>query len=837
MIAFRFARLPPVAVLLLATACGGGGGGPGPEPPPPPPPPPPTAVIPTFVNLTSDAGDSIGGGRNYSYSNADARIALSAEGGRLTVDLRGDESWSATFQLPDSSSELQAGSYLGLQRYPFHDHAVGGLSWFAFSAACNTLTGWFRIDSVVYEGSTLSAIDLQFEQHCEGRAPALHGEIHWDARDKTVPSGPVVPAPEGLWEPDEGATPATGNYVYLESPSGDPIGAGINYLYTETDAVLRVSAANGRLSVSAAGDEVWFGDMQVMSTLSRPEVGYYDNLQPHPLVNPVKAGWSWRANGRSCSSMTGWVIIDSVTYNDVALRAVDLRFEQYCEGSSFALHGKIHWNADDTTSPPGPVVPPPAGLWEPGEGATPATGNYVYLESEPGDYIGAGSTYLYTLADSLLGVITEGATLRVIVQGDEQWDGYFQPMSTLSRVEVGYYGDLQRYPFHNTTKGGLDWYGEARGCGSVTGWFVVDDVAYEGETVTALDMRFEQHCEDGGPALHGAIHWDASDPTLPPGPVVPPPVGLWEPAAGVTPSTGNFFYLESEPGDYVGAGLNYLYTQADSQFTVTTSAKYLYVEVDGDERWTGEFQVMIPLSRIEVGYYGDLRRYPFHNWAKGGMDWNGEGRGCNNLSGWFVVDSVTYDGDTLTAIDLRFEQHCEYKTPALHGQIHWDAGDATAPAGPVVPPPAGLWQPPAGATPASGNYAYLASEPGDYIGAGAEYLYVPADSQFKVTKAKRLVRISVAGAEEWLGDFQSMSTLDRIEAGYYGNIRRRPFINPATAGMSWSGEGRICSTLSGWFVVDSITYDGDVLTAIDLRFEQHCEGGAPALRGKIHWSQ
>jgi hypothetical protein len=36
-------------------------------------------------------------------------------------------------------------------------------------------------------------------------------------------------------------------------------------------------------------------------------------------------------------------------------------------------------------------------------------------------------------------------------------------------------------------------------------------------------------------------------------------------------------------------------------------------------------------------------------------------------------------------------------------------------------------------------------------------------------------------------------------------------------------------------VVDSITYVGTALQSIDLRFEQHCEGGASALRGKIHW--
>ena len=95
------------------------------------------------------------------------------------------------------------------------------------------------------------------------------------------------------------------------------------------------------------------------------------------------------------------------------------------------------------------------------------------------------------------------------------------------------------------------------------------------------------------------------------------------------------------------------------------------VSINGTENWSGNFQAMNTLSRLEVGYYGDLQRYPFHNPVTGGLSWSGDGRGCNTLTGWFVVDSVTYNGTTLMAIDLRFEQHCEGGTPALNGEIHW----------------------------------------------------------------------------------------------------------------------------------------------------------------------
>jgi len=60
----------------------------------------------------------------------------------------------------------------------------------------------------------------------------------------------------------------------------------------------------------------------------------------------------------------------------------------------------------------------------------------------------------------------------------------------------------------------------------------------------------------------------------------------------------------------------------------------------------------------------------FLHWTPG-IDWSGDGRGCNTIAGWFVVDSVTYSAGSLASIDLRFEQHCEGVPAALHGAIHW----------------------------------------------------------------------------------------------------------------------------------------------------------------------
>ena len=483
----------------------------------------------------------------------------------------------------------------------------------------------------------------------------------------------------------------------------------------------------------------------------------------------------------------------------------------------------------------GPVVPVPGTLWTPPASALPASGSYVYLVSDADDWIGQGRTYLYTKANSVLTITADEQHLAITVDGDEGWSGDFRAMSPLTSIQVGYYPGLTRYPFDDAAVGGFDWSGEGRGSNTLTAWVAVDSVTYSGGTLSAIDLRFEQHSEGGGPALHGAIHWDASDPTQPPGPVVPVPESLWKPPAAALPSSGSYVYLASDAGDWIGQGQTHLYTKANAVLGVSQSNGLLTVNVNGDESWTGDFKAMSSLAQLQPGYYAGLGRYPFNNPVKGGLDWYGEGRGSNTLTGWFAVDEVTYTNGTLSDVDLRFELHSEGGGPALHGAVHWDASDPTQPPGPVVPVPAGLWRPSASAVPSSGDYIYLDSDPGDYIGQGQKYLYVPSQTTISVSGSSGLLSVSVSGSDWWYGRFQAMSGLSRLEPGYYSGLERYPFHNPVKGGLDWYGNGRGSNTLTGWFAVDRVTYTGSVLTAVDLRFELHSEGGAPALHGMIHW--
>lgn len=155
------------------------------------------------------------------------------------------------------------------------------------------------------------------------------------------------------------------------------------------------------------------------------------------------------------------------------------------------------------------------------------------------------------------------------------------------------------------------------------------------------------------------------------GPVNPPPAGLWQPVPGSTPTTGNYVYLVSDVGDYIGLGQTYTYTPATAVLTVSETGGHLSVNVNGNTWWYGNFQTMNSLTQLQPGFYPGLQRYPFNNPVLGGLDWSGDGRGCNTEKGWFAIDSVTYVSGVLTAFDLRFEQNCEGGITALHGAIHW----------------------------------------------------------------------------------------------------------------------------------------------------------------------
>jgi hypothetical protein len=142
----------------------------------------------------------------------------------------------------------------------------------------------------------------------------------------------------------------------------------------------------------------------------------------------------------------------------------------------------------------------------------------------------------------------------------------------------------------------------------------------------------------------------------------------------------------------------------------------------------------------------------------------------------------------------------------------------------------------------AGTQIDLESDQGDYIGQGKTYSY--NDENASISYSRNYdngirVRISNLPGQPWLSWDLNIAAAENAEIipGQYTSATRFPFQSSNDPGLSFSGQGRGCNKLTGSFEVYDVAYDdkGEV-TALDMSFEQHCEGGASALRGKVSFN-
>ena len=309
----------------------------------------------------------------------------------------------------------------------------------------------------------------------------------------------------------------------------------------------------------------------------------------------------------------------------------------------------------------------------------------------------------------------------------------------------------------------------------------------------------------------------------------------WVPAAGSVPTTATYAYIVSNSGDYIGRGRTYSYTPATTDLVFDIQGGSIGLRIDGDESWHADFVPPSGVNTLVKGaVYTDATRYPFQEDTEAGLDFSGEGRGCNNLFGWYAIDDVTYQAGKVATLKMRFEQRCEGASAApLRGQIQYDASAPIPGApGPSLTVPS-LWSPAPGSVPATGNSFFMASQAGDYIGKGKTYLYTdPSFITFDGGGATLDVRVD-NDTDWWYLNMAASNRADALTAGYYANLGPYPFHNPVRGGFDVSGNGSGCSATS-WVVIDEIDQRGGTVNDLTLRYEQKCENATAALRGRMH---
>jgi hypothetical protein len=135
----------------------------------------------TALAMNSQAGDVIGQGQQYLITRSDGAFIPSDTGNSVSIYVENGSNWSTAFAGP-TTARLKRGDYENAQEYPWQPAGVPGLSVFG-GVGCDTITGNFQVLQAAYSSAdVLQTFSANFEQHCEGVAPALFGWLRYNAK-------------------------------------------------------------------------------------------------------------------------------------------------------------------------------------------------------------------------------------------------------------------------------------------------------------------------------------------------------------------------------------------------------------------------------------------------------------------------------------------------------------------------------------------------------------------------------------------------------------------------------------------------------------------------------
>ena len=295
--------------------------------------------------------------------------------------------------------------------------------------------------------------------------------------------------------------------------------------------------------------------------------------------------------------------------------------------------------------------------------------------------------------------------------------------------------------------------------------------------------------------------------------------------SGSAQAQTTILFLDSQPGDYIGGGVQHTITPSTGAITAARNfdnGVTVQVNTSGGV-WTLAFAG--PADALLVpGSYDNATRWPFQSPVDPGLSVSGMGRGCNTLTGSFVVREALYgSAGQVEAFAADFEQHCEGGAAALLGSIRVNSSIPFAP-----PPP-----PPVDGTTA----IVMNSEIGDYIGQGLQQAFTPADGTFAAARNfDNGINVSFNGGSTTWTIALSAPGDATLVPGSYENATRWPFQSPTGAGLSVFGSGRGCNTVTGRFdVLEAVYGAGGQVLRFAADFEQHCEGMEPALFGAVRY--
>jgi opacity protein-like surface antigen len=282
-------------------------------------------------------------------------------------------------------------------------------------------------------------------------------------------------------------------------------------------------------------------------------------------------------------------------------------------------------------------------------------------------------------------------------------------------------------------------------------------------------------------------------------------------AASAAPVAQSSYSFTSEAGDYIGGGASATYTPPAASITVSGTASYLTVNVSASgASWS--IDLAAPRGEtLHPGTYHDAERAAFRTGRAPGLDVSGNSRGCNQVYGQFSVDQLETDASgAISVLEARFVQRCESATaPRLNGTVRFQALPL--------------------------SYRFV-SDAGDYVGGGITKSYTGATTVFTLNGTTAGLTFGVSGQrDDWTVQLAPVAG-EQLKVGTYDDAQVAAFREPGHPGLDVYGDGRGCNRITGSFRITQLVANASgTVTALAATFEQHCEGGAPALKGTVHY--
>lgn len=146
--------------------------------------------------------------------------------------------------------------------------------------------------------------------------------------------------------------------------------------------------------------------------------------------------------------------------------------------------------------------------------------------------------------------------------------------------------------------------------------------------------------------------------------------------------TGTSVTFTGTGGDYITQDQSWSYDPSNSAITATASnnGNGVHVGINGNTWWYLDFVAPQGQTLTAGTTYDNAERYPFQGATYPGLSLDGDGRGCNTLTGSFTVSKAVFGPNGwIQSFDATFVQHCEGSTTSqATGEIDIENGPAPA---------------------------------------------------------------------------------------------------------------------------------------------------------------